>query len=324
MNVALIGCSGMGRVHAAMLVNAGFTLKICADLNKKAAAELAKPAGAKVMTDAAKAIADPGIDVVAIATPTHTHLPLIEAAAKAGKHIFCEKPFCRTTAECKKAIAAAKKAKVKLFVGHVVRYFHEFEAMREQVASGAIGEPGFVRLYRGGMFPGGPQSWFADYTKSGGVTFDCMIHDLDWVRYVFGEPDHIFCQALMRSTPEPMDYSQVTMRMKSGLIASVIGTWAHPSGFQVKAEICGSGGMLQYDSHDAPMTSLKRQTSGGPSMVVPESPVAKSPYQLEWEDFAAWLAGTGTPRVTAEDALRAVQMAEAALQSAKSGKPVNL
>lgn len=324
MNVALIGCSGMGRVHAAMLVNAGFTLKICADLNKKAAAELAKPGGAKVLTDVAKAIADPDIDVVAIATPTHTHLPLIEAAASAGKHIFCEKPFCRTTSECKRAIAAAKKAKVKLFVGHVVRYFHEFEAMREQVASGAIGEPGFVRLYRGGMFPGGPNSWFADYAKSGGVTFDCMIHDLDWVRYVFGEPQHIFCQTLMRTTPVLMDYSQVTMRMKSGLIASLIGTWAHPAGFQVKAEICGSGGMLQYDSHDAPMTALKRQAGTGPSMVVPENPVAKSPYQREWEDFAAWLAGTGTPRVTAEDALRAVQMAEAALQSAKTGKPVNL
>lgn len=324
MKVALIGCSGMGRVHSTMLVNAGFTLAICADLNKKAAQELAKPFGAKVMTDAVKAIADPSVDVVAIATPTHTHLPLIEAAAKAGKHIFCEKPFCRTVAECKKAIAAAKKAKVKLFVGHVVRYFHEFEAMRDQVNAGAIGEPGFVRVYRGGMFPGGAKSWFADYAKSGGVTFDCMIHDLDWIRYTFGEPDHIFCQALMRSGPEPMDYSQVTMRMKSGLIASVIGTWAHPSGFQVKAEVCGSAGMLQYDSHDAPMTSLKRQTGSGPSMVVPESPVAKSPYQKEWEDFAAWLAGTGQPRVTAEDALRAVEMAEAALKSAKSGKPVSL
>jgi predicted dehydrogenase len=324
MNVALIGCSGMGRVHAAMLSQAGFTLAACVDLDKKAATALAKPHGARVLTDAAAALALPGIEVVCIATPTHTHLPLIEAAAKAGKHIFCEKPFCRTAAQCRKAIAAAKKAGVRLFVGHVVRYFHEFEALKAQVDSGAIGTPGFARLYRGGLFPGGPNSWFADYAKSGGVTFDCMIHDLDWLRHAFGEPERIYCQALMRSKPVPMDYSQVTMRMKSGLIASVIGTWAHPSGFQVKAEICGSGGMVQYDSADAPMRALKRQTGSGPSMVVPESPVSESPYLREWRDFHAWLQTGAMPRVTALDALRAVEMAEAALQSAKTGQPVSL
>lgn len=324
MKVVLIGCSGMGRVHAQMLGRAGFTLAACVDLDKKAAAALAKAHGGRAMTDAAAAIALPGVGVVCIATPTHTHLPLIEMAAKAGKHIFCEKPFCRTAAQCRKAIAAAKKAGVKLFVGHVVRYFHEFEALKAQVESGAIGEPGFVRLYRGGLFPGGPKSWFADYAKSGGVTFDCMIHDLDWIRHVFGEPERIFCQALMRSKPVPMDYSQATLRMRSGVIASVVGTWAHPSGFQVKAEICGSGGMVQYDSADAPMRALKRETGSGSSMVVPESPVAVSPYQREWEDFRAWLADGAAPRVTPEDALRAVEMAEAALASAKSGQPVAL
>ena len=147
---------------------------------------------------------------------------------------------------------------VKLFVGHVVRYFHEFEQMKAQIHAGKIGEPGWVKLTRGGIFPGGPKSWFANYGGSGGVTLDCMIHDLDWVRYVFGEPERIFCQALMRGGDHPMDYSQVTMRMKSGLIATVIGTWAHPAGFRVTAEICGSDGMLQYDSAQAPVSALKR------------------------------------------------------------------
>jgi predicted dehydrogenase len=248
----------------------------------------------------------------------------VKVAAAAGKHIFCEKPFCRSTADCKEAIAVAKKAKVKLFVGHVVRYFHEFEALKAQVEAGKVGTPGFVKIYRGGIFPGGPGSWFANYELSGGVTLDCMIHDLDWIRYVFGEPQRIFCQALMRSKPEPMDYSQVTMRMKNGLIATVIGTWAHPAGFQVKAEICGDEGMVMFDSNDAPISSMKRQTESGPSMIVPGQPVAKSPYQLEWEDFAAWLLENKAPRVTPQDAMKAVRMAEAALESAASGKPVRL
>lgn len=324
MRVAIIGCSGMGRVHAAAIQASGLEIVLCADKDPAAAEALAKQYGAKAVTNCRSAAKSKQVDVVAIATPTPTHLEYVKTAASAGKHIFCEKPFCRTTAECKEAIAAAKAAKVKLFVGHVVRYFHEFEAMKAQIAAGKIGTPGFVKIYRGGIFPGGPKSWFANYALSGGVTLDCMIHDLDWVRYVFGEPQRIFCQALMRTTPEPMDYSQVTMRMKSGVIANFIGTWAHPAGFQVKAEICGDAGMIQFDSNDAPITSMKRETDAGPSMIVPGQPVAKSPYQLEWEDFAAWLTENRAPRVTPQDAMKAVRMAEAALQSAATGKPVRL
>lgn len=325
MNVAIIGCSGMGRVHAQMAANCGLTIAICADKSKAAATALAEKYGAKVMTDGLKAAAAPGIDCVLIATPTTTHLMFIEAAAKAGKHIFCEKPLCRTTADCKKAIAAAKKGKVKLFVGHVVRYFHEFEGMKAQIEAGKIGDPGYVKIYRGGIFPGGPGSWFADYSQSGGVTFDCAIHDMDWVRYVFGEPERIFCQALLKTEPLLIDYSQSNIRLKNGMIATIIGTWAHPSGFQVKAEICGDAGMIQYDSKEAPIASMVRSTGNGPSMIVPGSPVAESPYQREWEDFIAWVQDKKhKPRVTPEDGLIAVKMAEAALKSSATGQPVKL
>lgn len=324
MRLALIGCSGMGRVHAEMATAAGFKLVVCADMNLDAAKALAKQYKAEAVNDGMAALARADVDVVCIATPTTTHAAFVKAAAKAKKHIFCEKPFCRTVKECREAAAAAKKAGVKLFVGHVVRYFHEFEALRAEVAAGKIGEPGWAKLTRGGIFPGGPKGWFANYKASGGVTLDCMIHDLDWVRYVFGEPERIFCQALMKGGDEPMDYSQVTMRMKSGLIATVIGTWAHPAGFRVTAEICGSGGMLRFDSAEAPVAALKRNTGSGPSMIVPGSPVGKSPYQFEWEDFHAWLTTGRAPRVTVEDATRAVEMALGALESAKTGQPVTL
>ncbi|HPO12479.1 MAG TPA: Gfo/Idh/MocA family oxidoreductase [Candidatus Hydrogenedentes bacterium] len=324
MKVALIGCSGMGNVHAQMATNCGLKVSVFADKNIKIAKAIAKQYKGEAITDGMAACERTDIDIVAIATPTPTHLMFVKAAANAGKHIFCEKPFCRTASECKEAIAAAKKAKVKLFVGHVVRYFQEFEAMKTQIAAGKIGEPGFAKLYRGGLLPMGSESWFRDFEKSGGVTFDCMIHDLDWLRYVFGEPERIFCQALMYTKRVPFDYSQVTLRMKSGLIATVIGTWAHPHGFQVKAEICGSGGMIQFNSNEAPMAAMKREVKTGPDWALPSSPVDISPYQLEWEDFIGWIRDTRTPRVTAHDALRAVQMVEAALQSAKTGRPVAL
>lgn len=324
MNVAIIGCGGMGRLHAEMATNCGLRVTACADAMRKAAMSAAAPYRAKVFADPQGAIKSKEVDIVVITTPTPTHEKYVTAAANAGKHIFCEKPFGRSADECKRAIAVAKRAEVKLFVGHVVRYFHEFEAIKRQIDAGAIGETGWVKLYRGGIFPGGPKSWFRDYAQSGGVTFDCMIHDLDWARYVFGDPERIFCQTLMRKTPVQVDYSQVTMRMKNGVIATIIGTWAQPSGFQVKVEVCGSSGMVQYDSHDAPLSGEARKVVSGPSMIVPVSPVAVSPYQREWEEFLGLIEGRGEPRVTAQDALHAVQMAEAALQSAEKRQPVKL
>ena len=324
MNVALIGCGGMGRMHAFMAMKAGFKVVACADVAPDAMTSLARDCGGEACGDVQALMNRPDADIIAITTPTTTHKDLVMAAAKAGKSIFCEKPFCRTTEECTEAMAAAKNAKVKLFVGHVVRYFQEFEAMKAQIAAGKIGKPGYIRMFRGGIFPGAEGSWFHDYAKSGGATFDMLIHDFDWLRYTFGEPDRVFCQALMRSEPTRIDYSMATVTMKSGVIANVIGSWAHPSGFRVAVDICGSGGQIQFDSSETPLVVQKRQRAGtGPNMIVPTSPVDVSPYQLEWMDFAGWLGG-GTPRVTAEDATIAVRMAEAALNSSETGAVVRL
>jgi predicted dehydrogenase len=265
------------------------------------------------------------VDIVAVTTPTPSHAEYVIAAAEAGKHIFCEKPFTRTVEEGQRAIAAAKKAKgVKLFVAHVVRYFQEFDAMRAQVAAGKVGKPGFVKTYRGGVYPHGEGEWFADYAQSGGVCFDCTIHDFDWLRYTFGEPERVFCQNLRNMASEFMDYALVTFRFKSGLISNTVGTWAHPSGFRVKVEICGDNGMLTFDSADTSVSVMKKEMPGRPAVIVPGSPVDVSPYQLEWEDFLGWLQGNHEPRVRPEDGLAAVRMAAAALESAETGRPVRL
>lgn len=325
MNLGIIGCGAMGAVAAEMATNAGFRVAACGDTVAKQAEALAKSYGAEATTDCMALLARADVDVVAIATPTPTHAEYAVAAARAGKHIFCEKPLARTHKQCSDILRAVEKAKVKLFVGHVVRYFQEFEAIRGQIAAGAVGDPGSVRTYRGGIFPHGEANWFRDYEQSGGVTLDCIIHDFDWLQYVFGDVERVYCQALQRSEPEVLDYAMATLRMKSGLIATVTGTWAHPAGFRVKVEVCGSGGMLTFDSDETPIAFMPRGSAGaGPGMIVPASPVPKSPYQLEWDDFAAWLAGQSEPRVTPQDGAKAVAVALAALESAATGKPVTV
>lgn len=325
MNVAIIGCNGMGRMHARMAAQCGQTVVACGDTHRRIAQSLAKEFDAQASIDSMKVIRRPDVDIVVIATPTPTHAQYIQAAAAAGKQIFCEKPMCRTVKECQESISAARKAGVKLFVGHVVRYFHEFETIRAQIEAGKVGRPGFVKIYRGGIFPRGVDDWFRDYEQSGGVTFDSMIHDLDWLRYVFGDAERVFCQNLQRKEPEYLDYAMATVRMKSGVIAKLIGTWAHPSGFRVEAEVCGDKGMVQFKSDDMPMALAMREKAGKQAgVLVPSSPLPVSPYQLEWEDFLMWLQGGTTVRVTPRDGMEAVRMAAAALKSAHSGRPVKV
>jgi UDP-N-acetylglucosamine 3-dehydrogenase len=325
MKVAIIGCSGMGAHHAQMVSQCGLNIAACGDYDLKCAKKLAKQFGAKASKDCLEVIRRPDVDIACIATPTPTHKDYVIAAAKAGKHIFCEKPLARTVADCERALAAVEKAGVKLYVGHVVRFFQEFEAIRAQVDSGKIGKAGFVKMYRGGICPVGSGKWFHDFEQSGGVTFDCSIHDFDWLRYMFGEVDHVFSQNVPRTKPAPMDYALTTLKMKSGLLAHVIGTWAHPSGFRVKVEVCGESGIVQFDSEEAPLNLQRRTKPGeGPGMIIPASPVDVSPYRLEWEDFIGWIEGRHEPRVTGEDGLAAVRIASAAMKSAASGKPVQL
>jgi len=325
MNLAIIGSNNMGCLHARMAANCGLKIAVCGDKIKEIAQTLADQHGADATDDCFAAIRRPDVDIVGIMTPTPTHLDYILAAVEAKKDIFCEKPLARTVEQCKQVLAAVKKAKVRLVVGHVVRYFPEYEAIRGQIAADKVGKVGFVKMYRGGMFPGGNRGWFSNYEMSGGVTFDSMIHDFDWLRYVFGEPERVFCQALRRSQPQPLDYSMATLRMKNGILAQVIGTWAHPSGFRTEVEICGEKGMIQFNSDEVSFSVMKRAEPGeGPRVIVPGAPVPVSPYQLEWQDFLTCIEGKSRARVSPEDALEAVRISSAALKSAETGKPVRL
>ncbi len=323
MKLALVGCGAMAVHHAQLAKNAGFSVVACGDTVKGRAEELARKYGADATDDCLAVCNRDDVDVVAVLTPTPYHAPYVVAAAEAGKHIFCEKPFGRTLDQCSEALTAVEKAGVKLFVGHVVRYFQEFETIRAQVEAGKVGKVGFVRTYRGGICPAGADNWYRDWDTSGGVTMDTIIHDFDWLRYMFGDPERVFAQNLKNRLSEGIDYALVTVRMKNGIIVNTVGTWAHPAGFRVKVEICGDNGMLQFDSNEAPIASMMRADAEGvPGMIVPGSPVGISPYQLEWHDFSAWLEGKREPRVTPEDGVWAVRMAVAALESAETGQPV--
>ncbi|GGE26850.1 dehydrogenase [Pullulanibacillus camelliae] len=326
---AVLGLGTMGRVHAEAWSHIeDAELVGVVDLDREKAQTVASQYNLQAFSDFSTLIEQSDVEVVDICLPTYLHKEYVAAAAKAGKHVICEKPLGLNVQEAHEMINLCEAQGVKLFVAQVVRFFPEYVQATEQVRRGKIGNAGVVRLTRGGSFPHGWNNWYADEDKSGRLILDSMIHDFDWLRWTFGDVQRVMTrQASYSDGKKDLDYALVTLRMLDGTIAHVEGTWAH-TGFHTSYEITGDKGMLSYDSQEGvPLTmqlhSGDRQSeqSGVP---VPESPLTESPYLRELKHFTDCIRTGNPPIVTADDALKAVEIAQAALASAASGKPVEL
>ena len=179
-NVAIFGAGRIGRIHAANLAALpGGSLKAVWDPVGSAAAELAQKHGASVSTVEA-IFADPSIDVVAIASSTDTHSDLIARAAKAGKHIFCEKPIDLSVPRAQACADAVKAAGVACMIGFQRRFDPTFNEARTRMDRGDIGKPEMLVVTS--RDPGAPP---AEYLKaSGGIFRDMLIHDFDVFRWI--------------------------------------------------------------------------------------------------------------------------------------------
>lgn len=324
LNIALIGAGNLGQNHVENFGHIdGCQVTKIYDIYPEKAEKMAKTAGANAITNVDEAFAD-DIDIVAVCTPTPNHAEYCIRAAECGKAIFCEKPLARTLEQGHAIVDAVQKAGVVMMVGHVVRFFPAYDNARNIVLNGQIGKPGMIRASRINTMPSGQDSWFGDYEQSGGVTLDMVIHDLDWLRWSFGEPVSIFSRSLHQQMPK-LDYSLTSIRFASGAIAHVEGSWADLGQFRTEFEIAGSAGLIEFDStENVTLNTQKRGVEEGLADVqVPSSP-AESPYLIEDREFIqAVLTGTPPP-VTVEDAFASLQMALAACKSAETGEVIKL
>ena len=267
-------------------------------------------------------------DIVDICTPTPSHRAYIEQAAAAGAAIFVEKPLARTMADCDAIVAAVERTNVPLMAGHVVRYFPAYREAKRVVDSGGVGIPAAIRAERLAGFPhrGAAQSWYADPAKSGGVVLDAMLHDFDWLRWCFGPVERVFAQGLHGRAEHAglLDYALVTLRLASGAVAHITGSWAHSGPMRTSFEIAGDGGMVEFDS--ATTVPLRLSQTDGAAGPLSESPLVASddPYYQELRAFTDALDAGAPMPVTVYDAREGVRIALAALESIETGKAVTL
>lgn len=327
MRMGLLGAGRIGRIHGLNLAaRKDATLVSVADAFADAAASLAAETGATVASlDAI--LADKTLDAVLICTPTDTHADLIEAAVASGKAVFCEKPVDLDAERIRACLKTVAKTGRPLMIGFNRRFDPSFAALQNRLRAGEAGAIEIVSVIS--RDPSPPP---VDYVKrSGGLFRDMMIHDFDMARFLLAEePVEVF--ALGSALVDPaigqagdVDTAAVLMRTASGKIAQISNSRRATYGYDQRIEVHGSKGMLRAGNiHE---TTVEVATGAG----FRADPVQNffleryaAAYRAELDAFVAALKGKTAPLPSGEDGLKAQILADAATESARSGKPVSV
>ncbi|RAV22479.1 Gfo/Idh/MocA family protein [Paenibacillus contaminans] len=323
MKVAIVGCGGLGNVHADSYANIpGVTVVGVCDIVEEMAQRTADRVGAKAYVSFSDMLEQSGCDIVSITLPSYMHKEFAVQAAEAGKHVISEKPIALNLEDARAMIDACKNNGVRLFVGHVVRFFPEYVQIKQQIDGGSIGKLGVSHAKRVGGHPGEVRNWYFDESKSGGVVLDLMIHDIDFMRWAGGEVRSVFG---LHKNNGLLEYATATLVFESGAVANLEAQWGYPGPFVTAAEFAGTGGVVRCDSSRSKSLQVRKSaaaTGGGQFVEVPQSPGYESPYELELRHFIQCIRDNSEPVVTAEDAYKALEIALAAVESARTGKAI--
>ena len=323
----LLGAGRIGKVHArAVSADAGAQLVAVADAMAPAAKAIADQYGCEVRSiDAILAAKD--IDAVVICTPTDTHADLIEAFAKAGKAVFCEKPIDLSLDRVKACLKVVRETKAVLMVGFNRRFDPHFRAVRAEIDKGTIGTVEMVTITS--RDPGAPP---LDYiARSGGIFRDMTIHDFDMARYLLGEEvSEVSAMAAVLVDPAigkagDSDSVQVMLKTASGKMCLISNSRRATYGYDQRIEVHGSKGVVSAENQ-RPVSIEVANGAGYTRPPLHDFFMTRytEAYAAEIAAFIAAVAGKKAAAPSGEDGLAALALADAALKSVAEGRTVKM
>jgi len=329
VNIAVIGTGRMGSVHVANLVRhipEANLVAIC-DIRLEVAQQVADELGIqRVVQDYHELLQDDEIEAVLIATSTNTHADIITDCAKAGKHIFCEKPLALELDSIDDALLAVKEAQVKLQVGFNRRFDKSFQKVREIVHSGQIGRPSILRITN--RDPELPSKEFLKV--SGGMFLDMTIHDFDMARFQIGEVDEVYAIGNVMIDPElntfgDIDTDIVTLKFANGAIGAIDNSRKAVYGYDQRLEVFCLNGMAKADN-EMENTVTIRNTSGFSASRLPFFFLQRyAPcYIEEVRQFVACVRDDLPTPTNGDDGRKAVVLGYAAWKSYHENRPVKI
>lgn len=338
-NVALVGCGFMGSMHAQIYRQLpGVCFVAAADgYPEPAKTKLARiGCDVPVYPDLAKLLAaHPEVTVVDLCTPLDAHEADAVRAVKAGKHLFCEKPLAPNLAAADRILAAAEAAGVVAQVGHCIRFWPEYQALRQFVREARAGRWLSLSLQRQAARPGYTiDNWANDERRSGGAAVDLHIHDTDFVLALLGSPRGVVSRATFdQSGPSHIftlyDYPNVAVAAEGG--------WNYPAqwGFRMMFQAVFEQACIDFDSSKSPTLTITWQDRP-PEPLPFAAPAAGSSktgegnlsslggYFNELQAFVASVTSGQHPSdATLHDARAALAVVLAEIESARTGQRID-
>lgn len=331
LRFGVIGLGKIGRVHLESLVNY---------INQAHVVHVADPYISddlinwlqdngieNISKDPIDILENKNVDAVMICSPTNMHAEQIIAAAKAGKHIFCEKPVDYDLNKIVEALDVVQRAGVKFQIGFNRRFDHNFKRIHNEVASGSIGNVQIVKITS--RDPAPPS---ISYVKSsGGLFMDMMIHDFDMIRYISGKKvEMVYAQGSVLIEEEigkvgDVDTAVVTIGFDDGAFGIIDNSRKAIYGYDQRAEVFGSLGCCMTDNDTATRVSLmtdKGAISDKPPYFFLERYFFA--YVEEIKEFANSIIKKSPTKCGMYDAIMPVIMAKAAKLSLEQKKPITI
>jgi 1,5-anhydro-D-fructose reductase (1,5-anhydro-D-mannitol-forming) len=271
-------------------------------------------------------LADPAVNVVYVSTTNELHLPQVLAAARAGKHVLCEKPLALSVEDAVAMVRACNEAGVVMATNHHLRNAATHRKIRELIQGGAIGRPLFARVFHAVYLPPNLQGWRLDKPQAGGgVILDITVHDIDTLRFVLdAEPVEAvgISQSAFMAKQGLEDGAMSIVRFDNGVLAQL-----HDA-FTVKhaghgIEVHGDAGSVlgRNVMSQRPVGEVVLRNDAGEHIV----PVAhEGLYVRGVAAFCAALQGTGKPAATGEDGVRSLSAAIAVAEACRVGSLVRV
>ncbi len=330
LRVALLGAGRLGAAHARTL--AGLTearLVVIADPREEGR-KLAESLDVRAVANPQEAIDSSEVDAVVIVTPTATHAPLIEAAARAGKAIFCEKPIALDVATTERALKVVAETGTPLQIGFQRRYDTGFAEAQRRVAAGELGRIHMLRSVSHDPYP--PSREYI--MGCGGMFVDMSIHDIDVARFVTGqeiESVAAFGTALgaqAQDFRDANDYDTTVLHLQfaGGALGSIVNSRQAGYGYDIHTDLLGDNGGIKigYERY----TPITRYSKAGGAVhdYVPYFPERfAQAYAAELVAFIRAVQEGRPVAPTGQDGLAALKVAIAATESARrGGTPVNV
>ncbi|MEW6251507.1 MAG: Gfo/Idh/MocA family oxidoreductase [Planctomycetota bacterium] len=265
----------------------------------------------------------PDVNVVAITLPTALHADAAVAALENGKHVICEKPMALSTADCDRMVAAARANGTVLMIEQCVRFFPQYELIKQYVDEGRVGRVRHASLVRLSSPPThSKDDWMLDSRQSGGAICDLHIHDVDFAQHLLGTPETIQARGCVGPSGG-IDHVVATYTYANGAYAVLEGGWSlhAPFPFDMAITVRGETGTMHWTASKGSAVLLYR---GGSEPVVLECSNEGGTRRLIRYFLEELRAGGGLERCTAESARASMALAELEVEAVRTGATISV